>query len=682
MSSKEIKKYNSKMLSGESYKKTESMIQSRDVYYPRDLSWIDFNRRVLYRCIDERVPKMERLNFMSITTSNLDDFISARMSYLYNQSIHRPYETGISGLTYKDEFKITLKSLCKFKHDQIVVYKKLLKQLEKDDIYISANDLTSEQVDEMKAIFQKEILPLLYVVRYDTMTEEPTIRSGNLCLLNVSSNKDETFVRIVEIPNSLPRFIWIPSTKRFISLKAMIKFNLYDLLGQDLNESYFFRVIREGDIVLSGDKTKHIRNRVDEFCLTRSNATPIFLEVNKDTPKYVIKILKSMFSLKGKFIYPTNVFGPSFTFNRNFKYDKYTSYDNRCTFLPVFREEGGSELLFPPYCVYDEVIKLLEDAGEDKNVTMICMTLYRVSGKESPIIKALCNAARNKKRHVCVVLELRARTDEETNIELIDTLKKSGVQVVHGFEKYKTHAKMISIARLVDKEIHYTTLISTGNFNEKTAKIYSDVVYLTENQPIGRDVANVFSYIIAGTPLKDMESNCIFISPHGIKQQIINEIDKEIASVRNNREGHVILKLNSISDYEVINKIYEASKEGVEFDIIVRGICSILPNKNIRIKSIVGRYLEHSRIYKFGNDRIYIASADMLTRNLDKRVELMAKIQDEKCFELLNQVLTDNLNDTLNSFVLTDKGWKVIKDKEENRTDLFTRIREHLIFAL
>lgn len=665
MSSKEDKKYGSKMLTGENYKNKEDMIQSRDMYYPRDLSWLDFNRRVLYRCIDDRVPTLERLNFMNITTSNLDDFISARMSFLYNQSKNKPYETGISGLTYKDEFKITLKALCKFKHDQIAIYKKLLKTLEYHYAYKDFDDMDGRELMEVKEVFRNDILPLLYIVKYDMMTEEPMVRSGNLCVLNVAykKNKSEPTVRFVEIPSAIPNFVWIAAIDRYVSLKDMIAYELGQLFDEDQKESYFFRVIREGYIMLSDDITKHIRVRVDDFCLMRSTATPIFIEIDKSAPKYVINILKKMFNLKGKFVYPTNVFGPSFHFgnyNSIGKHHLYRDYD----YIGCEVKSDNSKMFFLPYNKYDDVINMLEDAAKDDTVTMICMTLYRVSGKDSPIIKALCDAARNKKRHVCVVLELRARTDEERNIELVQTLKKSGVQVVHGFEKLKTHAKMILIARNNGNNIHYTTLIATGNFNEKTAKIYSDVVYITENQSIGKDVCNVFNFIIAGCKLKPMVSNRIFISPYTIKSRILDEIENEIDKVRMNQEGKIEMKLNSISDYDIISKLYQASKEGVDITLYVRGVCSVIPNKRIHIKSIVGRYLEHSRIYKFGDDNYYITSADMLTRNLDKRVEMMVKIEEEEMKQFLDNILTENRNDIDNSFVLTNKGWKVVKGKE------------------
>jgi len=338
--------------------------------------------------------------------------------------------------------------------------------------------------------------------------------------------------------------------------------------------------------------------------------------------------------------------------------------------------DGGDIVLHHPYETYEPVIRFLQQAASDRNVISIKQTLYRVSSSDSPIVDALCDAASNGKQ-VSVILEIKARFDEERNISLIDKLRSSGVQLVYGIENYKIHCKFISVVRREKNKMKIYTHIGTGNYNEKTSKIYTDISYFTSNFKIGHDIITIFN-MISGFSEPNTNINKVYFSPFNLRRQLIDSIDKEKRNATKGNRALITLKMNSLCDKGMIDAIYDAADAGVEVVIICRGICSIKPRKNIKVISIVGRFLEHSRIYYFYNGdepKVYISSADLLTRNLDKRFELMLDVQDENAKNKVLKILSMYFTDTFNSFIMNKDGSfsTVISDKDINIHERFMK---------
>lgn len=617
----------------------------------RELSWLAFNERVLYYAKHDSIPLNERLKFLAITESNLDEFLAVRFSYAYTERKTEPY-------------KYILKRIKYFKERQTEVYELLKNTLVKKGLKITKfSDLSKTEKHGIFKEYMKNIFPLLTPVMIGTVNQQPSINSGDLCI--AVGIKEERTEEICVIP--IPKEI---STTYEISDKLIF---VEDIIQEYLGKTLFinkeiscvgtFRIIRDASIILSHDDSRFIVDRMNDILKKREDSTPIFLEVSSELPEYMQERLGKIFSVAHGHVYNKayRLYLKRFMkaiLDRSSSYEKFEpfEFDNYENYFSIFDALSHQDiLLHHPYDSYETVVKFIEHAAIDNDVVAIKQTLYRVSSIDSPIVNALCKAAKNGK-HVSVLIEIKARFDEENNINLIEKLKNSGAIVLLGLEYLKTHCKMCIVIRKEQGELKMYSHVGTGNYNEQTAKIYTDLSYLTKRQKVGIDLLHIFN-IISGHSRPDEKMHTISYSPVNLRKTLLKCIDREIENAKKGKPAEIFLKVNSISDKIMVNALYEAASKGVEIYIICRGICSIAPRKNIYIKSIVGRFLEHSRIYYFNNNKspeYYVSSADLLTRNLDKRVETLISLKDNSVIKQVSWMIDVLKQDEENSFVMFD----------------------------
>lgn len=646
-------------------------------YINRELSWLEFNKRVLFQAIRKDIPLMERFNFLNITSSNLDEFIMVRFSSVINSMAKDGKD--ISGLRAIEEYEAILKSIERFKTLQYSVFDTLVNKLESNGVKVKTyKELSKIEKNICRNIFEKQIFPLLTPMNFDTTKDYPEFNSKQLTIAVLLEDKDMQVISFIPLDNSLDKMYKIHKDKDiYITLEEIIYGNLSRLFYKKNIVDYgMIKLLREADIELDHDTDIYITERMRNTLLQRRYSTPIYMECTDNISKQFAKLLRKAFNLDKTHVYKSDGVIDFSPYMSVLKKDSSQWYK---PFTPQYPNEllgdvdmftaisENDILLHHPYESYDPVVKFLEQAANDYDVLSIKQTLYRVSSADSPIINALCDAARNGKQ-VSVILEIKARFDEARNISLIDKLRTSGVQLSYGVENLKTHCKFISIVRREKKKLKIYTHIGTGNYNEKTSKLYTDISYFTSNITIGQSVLSLFNMISGYSEPSEDYIDKIYFSPYNIRSQIIKCIDNEIHCAKKGHKAIIVLKMNSLCDKEVIDKIYSAADHGVKITIICRGICSIKYHKNIIVKSIVGRFLEHSRIYYFHNNgkrRIYISSADLLTRNLDKRFELMVPVIDYNCANKLMKILDLYYTDTHNSFTM-NKDSVFIKDIRKN----------------
>lgn len=643
-----------------------------DKYINRELSWLEFNRRVLHQAMRD-IPLLERLNFLSITSSNLDEFIMVRFSSVYNKLKAFIPLPEIAGMYPDKEYRYVLKGIKYFKYLQQQCFEKLIKKLEKEKIVICKyKDLNKSEKEYVNKVFYQNIYPLLTPINFDTTKEFPTIKSRQMNIvveLEDSINANLRVVSVIPIDNNIDRVIKIKTSdeeEKYILLEEVVYHYLNRIfVNKKIVDYGAMRLLRTADIELNHNQDNYITDRMRKLLGERESSEPIFMEVDSSLSKSLIKLLSKIFNLEKKHVYQWD--SPiDYTFLSNIKNSKL-QYEK---FQPQYPSEFIGEhdiftamdhddiILHHPYESFDPVLKLLEHAANDKNVVAIKQTLYRVSSIDSPIVESLCNAAM-KGKQVTVILEIKARFDEGRNISLIEKMKMSGIKLVYGSEELKTHCKFIVVARKHKDGLKLYSHIGTGNYNDKTAKLYTDISYMTSNYKIGEDLISVFN-MLSGFSEPDSKINKVYFSPYNLRKKLYNCIDNEIKNVKDGKKGLIIMKMNSICDKEFIDKLYHASKAGVKIIIYCRGICSMKPiNKNITIRSLVGRFLEHSRIYYFHNNKkgdIFISSADLLTRNLDKRFELLIGIKSPDAKTKLLRILFLYSNDIFNSYEMNKKG--------------------------
>lgn len=646
-------------------------------YINRELSWMEFNKRVLYQAMRTDIPLMERFNFLNITETNLEEFIMVRFASVMNAT-----KRELSGMDPIEEYSAILESIGKFKDMQTDCFTHLIKKLESINVDIKKfKDLSKDQRMKLANIFYRNVYPVLTPMNFDTTKEYPELASKQLTIAVLLEDSDMQVVSFIPLDTSLDKMYKIPNTKNsYITVEELIYGHLDKIFyNKNIVDYGSIKLLREADIELDHNTDVYITERMKDTLLRRKYSRPIFMETNQKISKSFAKLLAKIFDLNKSHIYKAD--GP-------IDYSPYTSLlkgENKYRYKP-FEPQFPAELignpdmfnainendivLHHPYESYDPVVRFLEQSAEDRNVISIKQTLYRVSSSDSPIVDALCLAARNGKQ-VSVILEIKARFDEDRNISLIDKLRQAGCQLVYGVENLKTHCKFISVVRKEKNKLKIYSHMATGNYNEKTSKIYTDISYFTSNFKIGQDILTVFN-MISGFSEPTTDINKIYFSPYNLRRRLIDSIDNEIKNAKRGKKAFITLKMNSICDKVMIDKLYEAADAGVKIIIICRGICSIKTRKNIRIKSIVGRFLEHSRIYYFYNNddpRVYISSADLLTRNLDKRFELMLDVTDTEAKEKLLKILSFYFKDTFNSFEM-DKESRFIKVKDEKSINI------------
>lgn len=657
-------------------------------YINREISWLGFNQRCLLQTLRKNVPIIERCNFLSITSSNLDEFISVRLSSTMNRMIGGEVEYELSGMSAREEYKAMIEGIHNFKDYQGKCYEKLVDKLEsKYNVELCKfKDLSKDEKSYIGKIFYNNIFPLLVPINYDTTKEFPELMSGQMSIIvSIEDIYNNNFQVISFIPldKNMDSIYKLPNKNknRYILLEEIIYGYLDKIYyGKKILDYGVIKLIREADIELSHNKDTYITDRMRQTLLNRRYSSPIFMDVTDNVSKDLQTLLMKIFELDKKHVHEHKT---SINYNalmnidiENGRYEK---------FEPQYPEEllgehdmftaidNGDIILHHPYESYDPVIKFLEHASFDKDVLSIKQTLYRVSSVDSPIINALCRAAENGK-DVTVILEIKARFDENRNLSMIDKLKTSGVRLIYGTENLKTHCKFIVVVRRSDSGLKIYSHMGTGNYNDKTAKLYTDISYFTSNFKVGRDLCAIFN-MLSGYADPNNTIDKLYFSPYNLRKKLISSIDNEIKNAKNGKHAIITIKVNSISDKVMIDKLYAASKAGVKIVIFCRGICSIKPiNENIVIRSIVGRFLEHSRIFYFYNNKnpnIYISSADLLTRNLDKRFELLIPIKNDDVKDKLMKILSMYYKDTFNSYQMMKNGEYMKLDGDVNIHQLF-----------
>lgn len=622
--------------------------KAKGEFVNRELSWLDFNIRVL-ECADFKDnPLNERLNFLGITGSNLEEFISVRFANAYNNKDSEPYSE-------------ILKEIKHFKELQHKSYTKLKEKIDKNYGYkfIKPEDLNKKGRCKLLKIFNNNIFPLLTPI---------DINTNNINILNyttyvgvVIKSRNKERLTIIPIFKSIEP--WVIIEENIMMVEDVISYYLrsHIFINQEIEATGIFRVVKDASVILSHDESKFIVDRMEETLDRREHSNPLYLDITKDSDELLVRYLTSFLKIPPGHIYKKSrivnyrIFSQLKLFGKKESYKPFTpfeyeNYENYYNLFQALRHEDI--LLHHPYDSYNTVIKFIEHAASDHKVRAIRQTLYRVSGIDSPIVNALCKAARNG-INVTVLVEIKARFDEDNNLRLIEKLQRAGVVVVYGSEFLKTHCKMCIVSRAEKGKIKNYCHVATGNYNEKTARLYTDISYLTSRKKIGKDLGLIFN-IISGHSRPDKRLDRIYYSPVNLRKQLEKCIDREIRNVKKGKKGAIFIKVNSISDTRMVNKLYEAAKSGVKIYIICRGVCSITPTKNIFIKSIVGRFLEHSRIYYFYNSKdeeYYISSADLLTRNLDRRVETLIRLKDKNIISQMQWIVDIMKLDTANSYI-------------------------------
>ena len=645
------------------------MEDMENIYMNRELSWLKFNERVIEEAENPEVPLCERMNFVSIYQSNLDEFFMVRVGSLQDQMlVNKKIRDNKTNMTSEEQIKAILKEVKRLNKRKDAAYKDLMERVEKYGIKLI--DFTMAKSDEKKYLeqyFNHEIVPLSSPT-IGKRQPFPFLKNENsyaVVVLETRSGKE----RIGIIPctnNMVERLVELPGGKgRYILSENIILhyigkvFKGYKVKGKSL-----IRVVRNADIDADAlyDEDLDYREFMADLMKERKKLSPVRLDMSREIDESVVealcryldvlpeRVFRSEAPLDLSFVYKIQDLlrmNPELFYERRVP-QKSASFRDGVSILQQIEE--GDKLLSYPYESIRPFLHMLNEAAEDDSVISIKMTLYRLA-KQSKIIEALCEAAENGKE-VVVLVELRARFDEENNIRWSRMLEKAGCQIIYGLEGYKVHSKLCLITRKGKDGIEYITQIGTGNYNEKTARLYTDLSLMTANEQIGMDAARVFQALTKGETVE--ESEHLLVAPKCLQSRITDMIEEQIRIKKNGGEAYIGLKLNSLTDKKIMDKLVDASCAGVHIDMIIRGICCLIPGvkgqtENIRIISIVGRFLEHSRIYIFGcgeERKYYISSADFMTRNTVKRVEVAAPVYapelKERIQGIFDLMLSDN----------------------------------------
>ncbi len=649
----------------------------------RELSWIGFNERILGEAKDKKNPLFERLKFLSITSSNLDEFFMVRVASLKDMVNAEYSKKDFSGMTPQQQLDAIHDRVHSFVSAQYSIWQRsLLPGLRQCGLQVIEDhtQLNDEQKRYVDQYFVENVYPVVTPMAVDSSRPFPLIVNKTLnlgALLKKKNEKDaELEFATVQVPAVLPRIISIPSPEKDIQsvilLEEMIARNMPQLfLSYDVVCVHPYRIMRNADLTIDEDEASDLLKEIQKQLKKRQWGEVIRLEVDEKIDKRLLKILKKEFEIKEDAIYRT--LGPlDLTFLmkmyglegfEQYKEPKYIPQPiPNLTGRPDIFEEirKGDILLHHPYQTFDPVVDFIKKASRDSRVLAIKQTLYRVSGN-SPIIAALAQAAENGKQ-VSVLVELKARFDEEHNIAWAKMLERSGCHVIYGLVGLKTHSKITLVVRREEDGIRRYVHLGTGNYNDTTAKLYTDMGLLTCSEAIGEDATAVFNMLSGYS--EPASWNKLSLAPLWLRDRFMTMIHRETVNAKNKEPAHIVAKMNSLCDPGLIAALYEASAAGVKIELIIRGICSLkvgIPgvSENITVRSIVGTYLEHSRIYYFlngGEEEIYLASADWMPRNLDRRVEILFPIENEQLKKEVMHVLQIQLQDTIKAQVKQPDG--------------------------
>lgn len=640
------------------------------IYMNRELSWLKFNERVLEEAENPEVPLCERLTFASIYQSNLDEFFMVRVGSLYDQTLlDKKIRENKTGMTSQEQIDAILKRTKQINKRKEAVYEELMERVAEQGIRILRfNELDEEGAAYLERYFESEIAPLISPTVVGRRQPFPFLRNKEIYAVAVLGSKGKKD-RLGIIPctsNIFGRLIAVPGMQGTYMLaeELILHFAPAVFKGYKIKSKSLLRITRNADIDADAlyDEDLDYREFMEGLIKQRKKLAPIRLELSRDIDKKGIAVLCEYLELDESHVFISSTpLDLSFVFQIQDLLRKHTElyfpkrtpqrsdqFQDGKSIIEQIREED--KLLSYPYESIRPFLHLLTEAAEDPDVISIKMTLYRVA-KQSKVVEALIEAAENGKE-VVVLVELRARFDEENNIGWSRLLEDAGCQVIYGLDGYKVHSKLCLITRKNGGQVEYITQIGTGNYNEKTSRLYTDLSLMTANVEIGLEASNVFQALSKGEVVEHSEH--LLVAPKCLQNKVLAMLDEEIAHARNGEEAYAGFKLNSLTDKKIIDKLIKASEAGVKIDMVVRGICCLIPGvegktENIRIISIVGRFLEHSRIYIFGNSKrrkYYIASADFMTRNTVRRVEVAAPVYDErlqnKLQDMFDIMLADN----------------------------------------
>ena len=662
-----------------------------EYFVNRELSWIKFDERVLSEARDKNLPLFERLKFLSITSSNLDEFYMVRVASLKDQ-VHAGYKkTDISGMTAREQLKEISRQTHELVHVQYnTLNRSLVPALEKAGLHVifEHEELSEKQKAFVDKYFEDNVYPVLTPMAMDSSRPFPLIRNKTLNIGALISKKnkkgrEELDFATVQVPSVLPRVIIIPSEKKekttVILLEQIIERNIDKLfLSYDVVCAHPYRIMRNADLSIDEDEAEDLLVEIQKQLKKRQWGEVIRLEVEEKMDKRLLDILKEEFEIKENDIF--YIGGPldltmlmkvyGIDGYDHFKEPKYTpapvpAFQNDKDIFHVIRE--GDVFLHHPYMSFDPVVNFVRQAAKDPDVLAIKQTLYRVSGN-SPIIAALAQAAENGKQ-VSVLVELKARFDEENNIVWAKMLEKAGCHVIYGLVGLKTHSKITLVVRREENGIRRYVHLATGNYNDSTAKLYTDCGIFTCDERFGEDATAVFNMLSGYSEPKRW--NKLIVAPIWMKDRFVKMIQREAEHAKNGEEAHIVAKMNSLCDPVIMSALYYASSCGVKIELLVRGICCLkvgIPgiSENIHVRSIVGNFLEHSRIFYFhngGSEEIYMGSADWMPRNLDRRVEIVFPIENEDIKAEIMHVLDLEFRDNVKAHILQPDGTYVKQDK-------------------
>ncbi|MBU6947632.1 RNA degradosome polyphosphate kinase [Staphylococcus haemolyticus] len=645
----------------------ENDISLPQYYNNRELSWLDFNYRVLQEAYDKNNPLLEKLNFISIFSSNLDEFFMVRVAGLKDQ-VKMGYDKpeNKAQMTPQEQVDAIQEKAKKYVDTQYERYNELMTELQDYEIVMcEPHELSEPLLNKLERDFKLTILPTLTPLGIDAYHTFPKLNNKSLNIFVDIDTEDAINSAIVQIPSLIPRFLtYNEGAKQYVVMveDVITYFINYLFTGYEVLNTFTFRITRNADLTIHEDGAEDLLIEIERFLKERKSGSAVRLEVdgrtaNPDDLDWLIETLEvdkqDVYFLNGP-LDLTFIFGLVDHLSHKLNYLTYEKYSPQ-----IPRSLGNNNLyelalkrdifFHHPYESFEPIVDFIREAADDPNTIAIKQTLYRVS-KDSPIIKSLKEAA-EKGKQVTVLVELKARFDEENNVHWARMLEDAGCHVIYGMTHLKTHSKIALVVKRIGGELTSFVHLGTGNYNDKTAKLYTDMGIITTNEQIAEDAINFFNYL-SGYSVKP-EYNKLIVAPFDIRDVFIDRIDKEISSHLQHGNGKIMMKMNSLTDKAIIEKLFEASQAGVKIQLIIRGICCLKPgipgiSENIEVVSIVGRLLEHSRIYYFhnnGDERIYLSSADVMTRNMIKRVEILFPVEDKEIGKRLVDFMDLQLSD-------------------------------------